>query len=217
MHTCSLCLSPTEFFTTWKTRTYFRCSTCSLIQLSSEDHPSSSEEESEYLMHNNDPSDQGYRRFLGRVTNPALTWLNEHHVSTAWLLDFGCGPGPTISVVMKENGWFMNNYDPIFFPESQLLEQLYDLIVCTEVVEHFFTPRAAWTELFALLKKTGRLMVMTQVSDKHSCTADFVLWHYIREQSHVSFYHTDTMQWLASEHGLSLEVIDGNVFCFEYA
>lgn len=215
MHTCSLCLSPTEFFTTWKTRTYFRCSTCSLIQLSSEDHPSSSEEESEYLMHNNDPEDQGYRRFLSRVTKPVLKWLEQTHSFSAELLDFGCGPEPTISVMLAEEGWTMENYDPIFFPNAALLENRYDLVVCTEVVEHFFTPRVTWGVLIGLLKEKGRLVVMTHVSDKKSVPTEFVHWHYIREQSHVSFYHTDTMRWIAKGYGLSLDVIDRNVFCFE--
>ena len=215
MHNCSLCLSPTEYFTNWQTRTYFRCSTCSLIQLDSADHPSIGEEKSEYMMHNNDPEDQGYRKFLSRVTTPVLKWLKKNHLSTAELLDFGCGPGPTISVVLAEEGWTMENYDPMFFPNAALLENQYDLVVCTEAVEHFFTPRVTWRVLIGLLKKKGRLVVMTHVSDKKSEPVDFVHWHYIREQSHVSLYHTDTMRWIAKEYGLSLSVTDRNVFCFE--
>ena len=215
MHNCSLCLSPTEYFTNWQTRTYFRCSTCSLIQVDSVDHPSIDEEKSEYMMHNNSSEDEGYRRFLSRVTTPVLKWLEQTHSYSAGLLDFGCGSGPTISVVLAEKGWTMVNYDPIFFPNAALLENRYDLVVCTEVVEHFFTPRVTWGRLIALLKEKGRLVVMTHVSDKKSSPGDFVHWHYIREQSHVSLYHTDTMKWIAKEYGMSLKVIDRNVFCFQ--
>ena len=215
MHTCSLCLSPTEFFVTWKTRTYFRCFTCALIQLSVSDHPSNLEEKSEYMMHKNDSEDEGYRHFLSRVTKPVLNWLDQTHSFSAELLDFGCGPGPTISVVLAEEGWTMDNYDPMFFPNHSLLDEVYDLVVCTEVVEHFFSPRVTWGVLIGLLKEKGRLVVMTHVSDTKSDPTDFVHWHYIRERSHVSLYHTDTMRWLAQEYGLSLIVIDRNVFCFE--
>ena len=152
MHHCSLCLSPTEYFTTWQTRTYFRCSTCSLIQLDSADHPSIGEEKSEYMMHNNDPEDQGYRKFLSRVTTPVLKWLEQTHLLTAQLLDFGCGPGPPISVVLAEEGWPWKNYDPMFFPTAALLETRYDLFVCTEFVERFFPPRVTWGGLIALRK-----------------------------------------------------------------
>ena len=215
MHTCSLCLSPIEIFTTWNTRVYFRCPTCCLIQLDAQSHPSRSEEKSEYLMHNNDSADEGYRRFLSRVTNPVLEWLEQNHTATAQLLDFGCGPGPTISVVLGENGWKMENYDPMFYPTASLLEEQYDLIVCTEAVEHFYTPKTTWSQMIALMKDRGRLIVMTHVSDKHGVPSDFKGWHYIREQSHVSLYHTDTMRWIANAYGLRVTILDRNVCCFE--
>ena len=217
MHICSLCLSPTEYFVTWQTRTYFHCSICRLTQLRPVHHPSRMEEKEEYLLHNNDSSDEGYRRFLNRVTAPVLLWLNDTYdsVSRPKLLDFGCGSGPTISVVLGEQGWRMDNYDPIFFSDTHLLEQLYDLVVCTEVVEHFFRPKATWKDMISLLNEGGRLVVMTQVSDQYQQPLNFTGWHYIRELSHVSFYHTDTMRWIANEYGLHLTIWDKNVFCFD--
>ena len=215
MHTCSLCLSPIEIFTTWKARTYFRCPICSLIQLESQSHPSRAEEQSEYLMHNNDSADEGYRRFLSRVTIPVLGWLKENHTPKVQLLDFGCGPGPTISVVLGEHGWKMENYDPMFYPTASLLEAQYDLVVCAEAAEHFYTPKTTWTQMIGLIKAKGRLIVMTHVSDKYGVPSDFRGWHYIREQSHVSLYHTDTMHWIANAYGFRVTTLDRNVFCFE--
>ena len=96
---------------------------------------------------------QGYRRFLSCVTTPVLNWLKQNHLPTAQLFDFGCGPGPTLSVVLAEEGWTMENYDPMFFPNAALLDNQYDLVVYTEAVEHFFTARVTWGVLIGLLKK----------------------------------------------------------------
>ncbi len=215
MTICTLCTAQTDSFATWKGRVYFRCASCGLIQLMERQHPTLDEERSEYKAHNNDPTDLGYRKFLSPVTKPVLECLNKDIPSNPQLLDFGCGPGPTISIVLGESGWQMDNYDPLFYPNNALLEQRYDLITCTEVVEHFHDPRASWTQLLGLLKSTGKLFVMTQVSDRYQQPEAFVNWHYIREKSHVAFYHTETMKWIAQWQGIEVSHLARNVYLFE--
>lgn len=215
MTLCTLCTAQTDSFTTWKGRVYVRCASCDLIQLVEGQHPTVDEERSEYRAHNNDPTDLGYRKFLSRVTKPVLECLNQEHLLKPQLLDFGCGPGPTISVVLGESGWQMHNYDPLFYPNDALLKHRYDLITCTEVVEHFHHPRASWTQLLDLLKSTGKLFVMTQVSDLYQQPTAFVNWHYIREKSHVAFYHTRTMAWIAQWQGVEVSQLERNVFVFK--
>ena len=52
------------------------------------------------------------------------------------ILDFGCGPGPTISVMFEEMGIECSNYDPLFFPEKSLLEAEYDFVYKNENYYH---------------------------------------------------------------------------------
>ena len=214
MNQCLLCASSVVWFCTHQQRTYYRCSTCFLLQLDVRQHPSAQQELEEYRLHENDPQDSGYRRFLHKVTHPMMTWLATEASPDATILDFGSGPGPTISVVLEERGWTVVNYDPFFAPDAHVLTNRYDLISCTEVVEHFQNPRQSWAQLFALRKEQGQVIVMTQPSDQHSTEERFKRWRYIRETSHVVFYHTRTMAWIATAHGLELSVLSPSVFWF---
>ena len=211
---CRLCSSRVVFFTEWQSRQYFRCSECSLIQLHRNQCPSQEEELGEYELHENDQYDKGYRKFLSPVTDAILTRLQQKQEQEPLILDFGSGPGPTISVVLQEHGWKVNNYDPFFFPNTETLEKTYDVIACTEVVEHFYEPKTSWEQLFSLVKPRGVIFVMTQSSDNHCTEASFQKWRYIREKSHVAFYHSHTMDWLANTYGLGLSKLEPRVFAF---
>ena len=128
------------------------------------------------------------------------------------ILDFGSGPGPTISVVLEEQGWIVHNYDPFFCPDTAVLQRKYDLISSTEVVEHFYEPSKSWHQLFSLAK--SQVVVMTQTSNRYSTVEEFKNWRYIREKSHVAFYHSLTMEWIAAEYGFQVERKAPNVFWF---
>jgi len=166
------------------------------------------------MLHRNDPHDQGYRRFLSPVTNAMLEWLDTEQRQNPQILDFGAGSGPTISVVLEEQGWKVHNYDPFFFPDRSALARRYDLISCTEVVEHFYEPQRAWELLMSLRTDHGQVVVMTQCSDAHFTAVDFQAWRYIQEKSHVAFYHSKTMFWIAKHYGLQVSRLSPSVFWF---
>jgi hypothetical protein len=211
---CRLCQDQSSYFVRWQRYDYFRCERCKLIQRSRFQLPTAAEERAEYDLHRNDPKDQGYRRFLSKVTNPTLDWLQENVAPSVSILDFGCGPGPTISTVLGEKGWVVRNYDPMFAPDVDALDHYYDLITCTEVVEHFFDPIKSWSLLCSLLVKGGHLVVMTEPSDRYYSADTFQDWGYIREQSHVTFYHSDTMRWLAGYFRLHMNEVQAGVYWF---
>ena len=215
MINCRLCGHNVAFFASFQKRNYHRCPHCHLIQLARNQCPSREEEFDEYQLHQNDPMDAGYRRFLQKVTEPMLDWLKTKKKEEIIALDFGCGPGPTISVVLGEQGWNTQNYDPFFVPNKAVLLKRYDLISCTEVVEHFHEPKESWAQLFSLCKKEGsQLVVMTQTSDKHHTKQNFQQWRYIREKSHVAFYHSFTMKWIADKFNMKLSILSPSVFWF---
>lgn len=192
----------------WGLREYFLCSNCHFIFLSPEFHLSLPEEKRQYDCHENNPKQDGYVQFLKKL----IDHLEPKFKTGSVGLDFGCGPGPAIDIILRKKSFDVNNYDPIYFPDKNLLNQKYDFITCTEVVEHFYKPRQEFKLLHSLLKK-GRsfLGIMTEI---WSSETDFSNWWYHREPTHVCFYQPGTFEWIGSWLGLSVEFPGTNVVIF---
>jgi len=186
-------------------RAYFRCGRCALVFADPAAHLPPDEEKARYDLHEYDPSDPAYRKFLSRLAQPLLARLDAPPLDG---LDFGCGPGPTLSVMLEERGYSMALYDPFFAPDPSVLERAYDFVTCTEVVEHFRRPADDWRRLLGLVKPGGWLGVMTKLAPGADAFAD---WHYIRDPTHVSFFSRATFRYLARRDGLALELVSDDV------
>ncbi|KPQ27098.1 MAG: Methyltransferase domain [Marinobacter excellens HL-55] len=186
---------------------YLRCGQCQATVMAPECRLTPDEERAVYALHNNEPEDGGYRRFLSKLSEPLLTKLT----SGAQGLDFGCGPGPALAGMMQEAGYEMALYDPFFHPTMSALERQYDFITCTEVVEHLYRPAEVFRQLDSLLKPGGWLGIMTcfQTDDDR-----FDHWHYRRDPTHVVFYRELTLAWLADHYGWQFEVPCKDVVLF---
>jgi len=148
------------------------------------------EERLVYDRHQNSADDPRYRRFLGRLFTP----LSQRLAPESCGLDFGSGPGPTLSVMFIEAGHSMEIYDPFYAPDTGPLQQQYDFITASEVVEHLHHPRHELDRLWSCLKPNGSLGIMTKrVIDRDA----FSRWHYTHDPTHVCFFSLDTFQWLA--------------------
>jgi 2-polyprenyl-3-methyl-5-hydroxy-6-metoxy-1,4-benzoquinol methylase len=156
--------------------------------------PTSAEEKANYDLHRNSPLDQDYVRFLQQFTSPLLQLLP----AASHGLDFGCGPGPTLSFLLAEAGHRVEIYDPFYFPDESLLAGIYDFVSCTEVVEHFHRPLAEFKRLWGLLKPGGVLGIMTHMWDD---ITEFGSWHYPRDPTHVCIYSRHSFEWLAGHLG----------------
>lgn len=183
---------------------YQRCERCLATFLDPAQMPSSELEVHQYLMHENDPADEGYRQFLSRLSAPLLERLPPQQQG----LDFGCGPGPALAMMLEEAGHQLALYDPFFFPRTESLQQRYDFVTCTEVVEHFHQPAKQFRLLDDLLKSGGWLAIMTcfQTDDDQ-----FANWYYRRDPTHVVFYREATFHTLAQDFGWHCEIPDRNI------
>ncbi|PAU80128.1 methyltransferase type 12 [Halovibrio salipaludis] len=180
-------------------RDYWRCHQCEATFLEPSQRPGPATEKAEYDQHDNDERDQGYRRFLARLSDelmPRLTWGDR-------VLDFGCGPGPALVAMLREAGFAADGYDPFYAPDEALLGHSYQAITCTEVVEHLHDPAATFRLLDRLLMPGGWLGVMTcfQTDDDR-----FAGWHYRRDPTHVVFYRETTLHRVAARFGWHCEV-----------
>ena len=199
---CPLCGSDeTALFFTGREkavrREFLRCSSCDLMFVPRRYHLDETAQMERYLTHNNDPEDEDYRRFLSRLLDPLRPML----VPGAMGLDYGAGPGPALATMMREEGFDVRTYDPFFHPDESALEQTYDVITCTETVEHFSDPGRDFQLLDRMLRPSGWLGVMTGMLDSWAAFPD---WYYHRDPTHVCFYSKRTMVWIGER--LSWEV-----------
>jgi len=203
---CSLCFSEdSSLYYKNEKREYRLCSTCSLVYTLENSFLDAQDEKARYELHTNSPDDKNYRKFLSKVFNPVLDRLEKN----AFGLDFGSGPGPTLSKMFEEDGFKINIYDIYFAPDADVLELKYDFITSTEVVEHLYKPREVLDNLFDMLKPSAFLTLLTQ---PYPNKKEFASWYYKNDPTHVCFFSLDTFKYLAKEYKGKLEVIGKDVF-----
>ena len=198
-------------------REYHRCKVCDLIFVPPAFHWDKPAEMAIYQQHENNPNDLGYRKFLDRIKQPMLQQLallkksqktaNKPEDKIAGL-DFGCGPGPTLSLMLEEVGVSCANYDLYFANHPELLEQKYDFIVSTEVFEHLAQPAEVINQLVSCLKPQGILGIMTQ---RPRDLAAFQNWRYLADPTHISFFSEACFKWLAKHWQLEQVYLGSDV------
>lgn len=202
---CRVCLHPrATHFAQASGRDYWRCPACAATLLDTAQLPDAAGERAEYLLHQNDPGDKGYRDFLNRLARPLLGKLSPGQRG----LDYGCGPGQAMGRLLAEAGHTVRLYDPFFRKDEAALDQTYDFIVCSEVVEHFHRPSDEFARLDSMLRPGGWLGVMTCFQDDDAAFAD---WHYRRDPTHVVFYRIETFRTIARRFGWRCETPARNI------
>ncbi|MFO7765551.1 MAG: class I SAM-dependent methyltransferase [Pelovirga sp.] len=191
---CPLCRcgsSKILTFVTRKKRRYWHCRCCDLVFLDTHALPTPEQEKEIYRFHQNSPAHSGYVDFLQRIIQPALPYLSP----TMCGVDYGCGPGPTLSVLLEREGIGCHNYDPFFFPEHP--QGPFDFIFATECFEHFHSPATELSRLSSLLQPQGFLFVMTELWHEQ---IDFRTWYYKSDPTHVSFYHLNSFNYICRQY-----------------
>jgi SAM-dependent methyltransferase len=206
---CPLCNSlNTHHFHSDSQRDYKRCQNCLLVYVDCTQHLSPSQEKAIYDLHQNAIDDPGYIEFLSRLAKPLLERLPNNSEG----LDYGCGPGPALANLLKAQGHRISVYDPFYADFPEHLQQAYDFIICTEVVEHFRAPKREFDTLFELLKPGGWLGIMTKlVIDAEA----FAKWHYKNDQTHIAFFSRPTFHWLAAHYHCQIEFIGNDAIILQ--
>ncbi len=205
---CSLCdHEKIELFCGDKRRSYYRCSECDLVFVAERDFLSAQQEKTVYDQHQNDSGDIKYRRFLARLCEPLLQQLAPNSQG----LDFGSGPGPTLSVMFTEAGHNMTIFDYFYANNPQVWQREYAFISASEVVEHLHRPRFELQRLWNHLRVGGKLGLMTKmVIDAKA----FSCWHYKNDPTHVTFFSPSTFKWLAAHWGATVQFVGADVVIF---
>ena len=209
---CTLCknMNIEEYYKEIKgfKRLFYRCSDCLLIFLDPRLHLPKNLEKSRYEHHNNSERSQGYENFLKTLTEPLKKYIKPSMLG----LDFGCGPYPMMCEMMTEEGYQIKGYDPYFEPDEALLRASYDYVTCCEVVEHFNYPSIAFKTLTELVRPSGFLALKTSLFEsKLKTIEEFSSWYYIKDDTHISLYSKDSMEWVANHFGFVIKEINSSV------
>jgi 2-polyprenyl-3-methyl-5-hydroxy-6-metoxy-1,4-benzoquinol methylase len=206
---CPLCAEGAPvLYVSGRARSFWRCGRCALVFVPPSARPDAAAERARYDTHRNDPADAGYRRFLSRLAGPLLARV----APGAEGLDFGCGPGPALAAMLREQGLKVALYDPFYAPDASVLARAYDFVTATEVLEHLHRPADALDRLFGLLKPGGWLGVMTQsVRPPEALDA----WHYARDPTHVCFYSRETFAYIGARWRAEPVFVEDDVVLFE--
>ena len=188
---CLLCKShDTHLFTKGENRIYMHCNECDLVFVPPAYFISETEEKAKYDNHQNSIENQGYVDFLNRLLIPLQSFLPPN----AKGLDFGCGPGPTLHQIMKQNGFEMDLYDYFYHPDQKIFTREYDFITMTEVIEHLHHPYETLHTLWNMLKPGGVFGIMTAFR-----VEEFQNWYYKRDLTHIAFYSPKTFSHIAQK------------------
>ena len=205
---CIVCKSKIiELFEIIKDKTYWRCNYCYAKFLDIKHYIDLVREKEHYLKHNNIIKDKGYRHFLSKLTIPMKLYISVNDLG----LDYGCGYGPALVDMLKEDGYQIELYDPFFFPNKNIFLKKYQFITCSEVVEHFFNPYEEFNKIDNILDNDGWLGVMTSFM-----TEDFLFkdWYYMRDPTHVVFYEERTFKVIAFQRNWDLIIPYKNIALF---
>lgn len=207
-HVCPLCLGPDPelYFKEIKNpaREFFYCEKCGLVFVPPEYHVSFEDEKRRYDLHQNGPFDRGYRSYLTRLMIPLTARLE----SGARGLDFGSGPGPVFSSLLEEMGHPTALYDPVYAPDTTVLDHTYDFVTATEVIEHLRTPAETLDRMWALVRPGGWLGMLTQMLPPK---AAFGRWSYKNDPTHILFFSPRVLNWLAERWEADLLLPQENV------
>lgn len=189
-------------------RDYYHCNICSLIFVPPVQRLTPEEEFQRYELHENDPEDPNYRKFLNRMSKPILERIHPG----SYGLDFGSGPGPTLNMMLEKKGHTVEVFDIYYANDPSVFKNKYDFITTTETVEHLFRPWDELNRLWSSLKEGGWLGIMTKRSEG---IQEFKNWYYKNDDTHVIFFSDDTFRWIGKQWGATPEFISDDVVLFQ--
>lgn len=206
MNKCPLCGDQTIICDSDRQREYMHCSGCGLIHVPERFHLDAESQKIRYDLHKNSPDDSGYVKHLSMITSLVSKMI----AKGARGLDYGSGPTPVMSDILKDSGYSVDQYDLFYANDSQVLDGTYDFVISAETVEHIFDASTMWS-LFSKLVPSGHIFIMTLLYDDPTIISK---WHYVNDLTHVVFYCRRTIEKIARDNDFRIEHIDKKTIVF---
>jgi len=204
---CKICGFETEeFYDKQFNIKFYHCSNCEFISKDENSIITEEEELKIYNYHNNSVEDQNYVDFFKKfLDSSVMKYVNNGKNG----LDFGSGPSPVLATILeKDYNYSMDIYDLFYSKEKTYIGKKYDLITCTEVIEHLKNPMEYFLLFKQLLVNDGTLGIMTLFHSNN--IEEFCDWYYRRDMSHISFFTAKTMVVISKLIKMELVYTDNN-------
>lgn len=197
---CLLCQHPhLKSLSCQDGRRYWECERCEYLFLDPSQRLALIAERERYLLHDNNLEDPSYFKYLRKTWDKLI-------VEPGWIpqmaLDYGCGPTKGLEAVLLESAVQVWSYDPIFYPEKNWPREGFDVIYCSEALEHAFSPADVFSEWIDRLKSDGQIVLRTQF---HSGIEAVESWWYASDPTHVGFFNATTFDYVAQTWGLQVK------------
>ncbi|MDD3027822.1 MAG: class I SAM-dependent methyltransferase [Erysipelotrichaceae bacterium] len=200
MEKCKICGGNTRVIRHEKFGTFHWCEQCDFIFKDPQDYVTRDEELKIYNNHNNSIDDPRYVAYFKKFIDEAIVATGRNFKTG---FDFGSGPSPVLATILERDyGIEMEIYDLNYAPEKVYLGKKYDLVTCTEVIEHLENPQEYFDLLAGLMKQDSLLALMTLFHPDNE--ADFLDWHYIRDRTHISLFSPKAFAFLGAKSGLEV-------------
>jgi SAM-dependent methyltransferase len=200
MKKCKICNCNTTVIRDAKSiKIYYRCLECDYVFLDSKHYLDATLEKKHYDNHDNNLNSLGYVKMFEKLIDEFVI-TKKDEINTA--LDFGCGQGEVLPILLERCEISCDRYDLFYFPKKVYKDKVYDLICSTEVIEHLVNPLDALKELLSHLKKDAYLLLMTYFHP--SDDEKFLKWFYIKDVTHIGFFSIKTFEHLACEFDLKI-------------
>lgn len=111
------------------------------------------------------------------------------------VLDYGGGSGIQNMILEKFGCKRTLSYDP-FASDKVLYGAPYDIVTCSEVLEHSITPRATIQDMLSFLKDDGIALVTTLLQPPDIAEQRAAWWYCAPRCGHASFYTKDVLEKL---------------------
>ena len=212
MYLCKICNSRVKQIEDKKKLLYYyRCLFCGFISLDDRQRVDEKREKKQYDQHNNSLENEGYVAMFEEFINLSIAPYLEN-IQTA--LDFGSGPTPVFSELLKRRGLEVDIYDLFYTPKKVYEDKSYDLITSIEVFEHLSKPLEILELLVKHLNPYGYIAIMTKFPPNED--NEFLNWWYRRDPTHISFFTPKSFEIMAEKVGLKLlKTINSNMAVFQ--
>ncbi|MDZ4196671.1 MAG: class I SAM-dependent methyltransferase [Candidatus Izemoplasmatales bacterium] len=200
MNVCTICQYPTTSFQHSTSGVLFHlCPHCEYIRKDELFFPTKEAELKRYNQHQNSKEDVTYQAYFARFIEEALIPFTTGKKE----IDIGSGPQAVLAYVLTNRyGFEVDIHDPFYSKEDDVLHQLYDVVVCTEVIEHVFDVPSIFKQFVSLLHPKGVLAIMTSFHPLDQTL--FQNWHYHRDNTHVGFFRDRTFEILSIQYGFDI-------------
>lgn len=193
---CPICGSETIRLLKNKRRTFYRCASCFFAWADPASWPGEDVSRKRYDLHHNEGSE--YSDYLAKIIDRALFFAG--HAER--ILDWGSGPKPLASQILRERGFEVFSYDPLF--SAQMPPSSYfDLGLSIESAEHFKTPIDDFRTFTGAFKIGALALIHTHIAPADDKA--FLEWWYTEDITHVSFYSEECFYVIGKK--LSLEIV----------